>query len=49
MEAKSHEVLVAEFLGEINQAIETHRKAYAWDTFWYQSIVERLPFAAFFP
>src|SRR5260370_8473499 len=39
MEAKSHEALVAEFFAEINQAIETHRKAYAWDTFWYQLIV----------
>ena len=39
MEAKSHEALVAEFLTEINKAIETHSNAYAWDTFWYQSIV----------
>ena len=39
MEAKSHETLVSEFLAEINTAIEEHRKAYHWDTFWYQSIV----------
>ena len=39
MEANSHEALVGEFLAELNTAIETHRKAYTWDTFWYQSIV----------
>jgi uncharacterized membrane-anchored protein YhcB (DUF1043 family) len=39
MEAKSHEVLVDDFLAEISRAIEEHRKAYKWDTFWYQAIV----------
>jgi uncharacterized membrane-anchored protein YhcB (DUF1043 family) len=39
METKSHETLIGEFLAEITQAIEIHRKAYKRDTFWYQLIV----------
>jgi hypothetical protein len=39
MGSTTHEQISAEFLKEIEAAIEKHQKDYGWDTFWYQFIV----------